>query len=109
MLLGLARAVVEDVWFEQQAVIVSVRPKARERDRCPHCGRRCPGYDRGQGAPALAGVGFRHDAAVLGGTGATGGVQAPRCGCRGGAVGQARLVVHGRLRRSARVAWGAHF
>ena len=31
------------------AVVVAVRPKARERDRCPHCRRRCPGYDWGQG------------------------------------------------------------
>jgi transposase len=48
-LLGLARAVIEGVVLEQQALIVSVRPKARERDRCPHCGRRCPGYDQGEG------------------------------------------------------------
>src|SRR5213082_91617 len=31
------------------AVVVSVRPRARERDRCPHCRRRCPGYDWGEG------------------------------------------------------------
>ena len=30
-------------------MIVSVRPQARERDRCPHCRRRCPGYDWGEG------------------------------------------------------------
>ncbi len=48
-LLGLDRAVIEDVCLEQEALVVSVRPKARERDRCPHCGRRRPGYDRGEG------------------------------------------------------------
>ena len=29
--------------------MVSVRPRARERDRCPPCRRRCPGYDQGEG------------------------------------------------------------
>jgi transposase len=47
--LGLARAVVEDVFVDGAAVVVAVRPHARERDRCPHCRRRCPGYDRGAG------------------------------------------------------------
>jgi transposase len=45
--------VVEDVRFEEgegrAAVVVSLRPKARERDRCPHCRRRCAGYDWGEG------------------------------------------------------------
>ena len=31
------------------ALVVSVRPAARERDRCPHCRRRCAGYDWGEG------------------------------------------------------------
>jgi len=50
-LLGLRRAVVEAVEFDQPAgaLVVSVRPKARERDRCPHCRRRCAGYDWGEG------------------------------------------------------------
>lgn len=49
-LLGLHRAVVEDVCVEDDgSVVVSVRPKARELDRCPHCRRRCPGYDWGEG------------------------------------------------------------
>jgi len=49
-LLGLARAVVEDVWMTADgAVVVAARPKARERDRCPLCRRRCPGYDLGEG------------------------------------------------------------
>jgi transposase len=49
-LLGLHRAVVEGVEVaEDGTVIVLARPKARERDRCPHCRRRCPGYDWGEG------------------------------------------------------------
>ena len=49
-LLGLQRAVVEDVEVaDDGTVVVSVRPKARERDRCPRCRRRCPGYDWGEG------------------------------------------------------------
>jgi len=50
-LLGLRRAVIEEVRFEEGAgaLVVSVRPKARERGRCPHCRRRCPGYDWGEG------------------------------------------------------------
>jgi transposase len=28
---------------------VSVRPRAKEQDRCPHCRRRCAGYDQGEG------------------------------------------------------------
>lgn len=49
-LLGLARVVVEDVWMTADgAVVVAARPRAREQDRCPHCRRRCPGYDLGEG------------------------------------------------------------
>ncbi len=48
-LLGLNGAVIEEVALEEEALIVKVRPKARERGRCPHCRRRCPRYDRGEG------------------------------------------------------------
>jgi transposase len=49
-LLGLRRTVVEGVEAEEDGtVVVSVRPRVRERDRCPHCRRRCPGYDWGEG------------------------------------------------------------
>jgi transposase len=42
--------VVEDVRTTAEGeVVVAVRPRARERDRCPHCRRRCPGYDLGEG------------------------------------------------------------
>jgi transposase len=47
---GLRKAVVEDVSVEgDERLVVSVRPHARELDRCPHCRRRCPGYDLGEG------------------------------------------------------------
>jgi transposase len=49
-LLGIDRAVVEDVQIdENEALIVSVRPKARELDRCGVCRRRSPGFDLGEG------------------------------------------------------------
>jgi transposase len=42
--------VVEGVSFDEDgAVVVAVRPKARERDRCGECRRRCPGADQGDG------------------------------------------------------------
>jgi transposase len=48
---GLDHAVVEDVDFDpmREAVIISVRPVAKARSRCGRCGRRSPGYDRGEG------------------------------------------------------------
>jgi len=49
-LLGLHRSVIEEVQLERDGeLVVSVRPRAGERDRCPHCRRRCPGYDQGDG------------------------------------------------------------
>jgi transposase len=49
-LLGLRRAVVEDVRIGSEGeVIVAVRPGWRERDRCGVCRRRSPGYDLGEG------------------------------------------------------------
>jgi transposase len=49
MLLGIERAVVEDVRVELEAVVVSVRPGSREMHRCGVCGRRCPREDCGEG------------------------------------------------------------
>jgi transposase len=50
-LLGLERTVVEGVGFDEDvdAVVVSVRPRKGVRGRCGRCGRRAPGYDRGEG------------------------------------------------------------
>jgi transposase len=48
---GLTRTVVESVDFDEfaEAIVVSVRPRAKARRRCGRCGRRCPGYDQGEG------------------------------------------------------------
>jgi transposase len=48
-LLGLGRAVVEEVIVEEDAVVVRARPRAGERSRCGVCGRRSRGYDGGEG------------------------------------------------------------
>jgi len=49
-LLGLQRAVVEDVQIGIEGdLVVAVRPNWRERDRCGICRRRSPGFDLGEG------------------------------------------------------------
>jgi len=50
-LLGLVKAVVEDVAFDddEECIVVSVRPRKATKRRCGQCGRRCPGYDQGGG------------------------------------------------------------
>jgi transposase len=49
-LLGLQRAVIEDVWVgDDGEVVVAARPSWRERDRCGICRRRSPGFDLGDG------------------------------------------------------------
>lgn len=50
-LLGLVKAVVEDVVFDDDdgCVVVSVRPRKAAKRRCGRCGKRCPGYDQGEG------------------------------------------------------------
>ena len=49
-LLGLRRAVIEDVWVgDEGEVVVAARPIWRERDRCVVCRRRSPGFDLGEG------------------------------------------------------------
>lgn len=49
--LGVEKTVIEDVEFDEdaEAVVVSVRPTARQRSRCGRCQRRCRGYDQGRG------------------------------------------------------------
>jgi hypothetical protein len=48
---GLTRTVVEGLDFDDDAhaIVVSVRPVARARNRCGLCGRRAPDYDLGEG------------------------------------------------------------
>ncbi len=49
-LLGLQGAVVEEVEVDDRGqVVVAVRPRYRERDRCGICRRRSPGFDLGEG------------------------------------------------------------
>jgi len=75
-LLGLRRAVVEDVRLGSEGeVIVSARPGFRERDRCGVCRRRSPGYDLGEGRR-------RWRALDLGTTFAFVEADAPRVSCR---------------------------
>jgi transposase len=75
-LLGLRRAVVEDVWVgERGEVVVAARPNWRERDRCGVCRRRSPGFDLGEGRR-------RWRALDLGTTLAFVEAEAPRVSCR---------------------------
>ena len=52
-LLGVEKAIVEDVEYDEdeQLLVAHVRPRARarERARCGRCDRRSPAYDRGEG------------------------------------------------------------
>jgi transposase len=50
-LLGVEKAVIERVEFDEDAevLVAHVRPVARQRDRCGICRRRSPGYDAGPG------------------------------------------------------------
>jgi transposase len=75
-LLGLPRAVIEDVWIgEAGEVVVAARPRWRERDRCGLCRRRSPGFDLGEGRR-------RWRALDLGTTLAVIEADAPRVTCR---------------------------
>ena len=49
-LLCVERTVVEDVCFEEDALVVAVWPARRERSRYGIWRRRCRGYDQGQGS-----------------------------------------------------------
>jgi transposase len=48
-LLGVERTIIEGVEFEDEDLVVEVRPGWRERGRCGICRRRCTGYDDGTG------------------------------------------------------------
>jgi transposase len=75
-LLGLKGALVEDVYCgDEGEVVVAVRPRWRERDRCGVCRRRCPGFDLGEGRR-------RWRALDLGTTFAFVEADAPRVACR---------------------------
>jgi hypothetical protein len=75
-LLDVKGAVVEDVYCgDEGEVVVAVRPRWRERDRCGVCRRRCPGFDLGSGRR-------RWRALDLGTTFAYVEGDAPRASCR---------------------------
>jgi len=50
-LLGVEHTVIEEVVFDEEAeaIVALVRPARGQRGRCGICGRRSPGYDRGEG------------------------------------------------------------
>jgi len=50
-LLGVEQGVVERVELDEdaEAIVVAVRPRKGVKRRCGKCGRRCPGFDRGEG------------------------------------------------------------
>jgi transposase len=50
-LVGVEGAVIQHVWFDDQAgaVVVAARPRKHLQGRCGVCARRCPGFDRGEG------------------------------------------------------------
>jgi transposase len=50
-LLGVERAVVEDIEFDEDAelLVAHVRPRKGARQRCGRCGRRASWYDQGEG------------------------------------------------------------
>jgi transposase len=62
-LLGLRRTVIEQVEFDETdaVVVVSVRPRAKEQDRCPHC----RDVARGMTRVRVAGAGGRLDLATM--------------------------------------------
>jgi transposase len=103
-LLGLQRAVVEDVYCgDEGEVVVALRPCWRERDRCGVCRRRCAGFDLGDGRR-------RWRALDLGPTLAFVEADAPRvrCRCHGVVVCAVPWARHGsRFTRSFedQVAW----
>ncbi len=75
-LLGLGAAVVEGVEFgDEGEIVVAARPRWYQRDRCGVCGRRCPGFDLGEGRR-------RWRALDLGATVAYVEADAPRVTCR---------------------------
>ncbi|MDQ1308473.1 MAG: transposase [Actinomycetota bacterium] len=81
VLLGVERhVVIEGVEVEagdggEVVVVVSVRSSRRQGSRCPRCGRRCPGYDRGDGRRRWRGL-------DLGSTRVFLEAEAPRVRCR---------------------------
>src|SRR6266496_6555134 len=66
-LLGVERAVVEEVEFDAEAgvLVAHVRPGKGARQRCGRCGRRAARYDRGDGRRRWRGLDLGVVRAVL--------------------------------------------
>jgi hypothetical protein len=93
-LLGLERAVVEDVFLvDEGEVVVAVRPGWRERDRCGVC-RRSPGFDLGDGRRRWRALELGTTLAFVEAAAPRGDLSPSRCGGLRGAVGTAGLSVH---------------
>ncbi len=94
-LLGLQRAVVEDVSIgDEEEIVVAVRPIWRERDRCGECRRRSPGYDLGDGRRRWRALDLGSTKAFLGGRRAKGDVSSARRRGVRGPVGATHVAVH---------------
>ena len=76
-LLGIEKAVIEDIEFDEveQLLVAHVRPRKRGRGRCGRCGRRSPAYDRGEGRRRWRALDLGTIQAVLE-------AEAPRVRCR---------------------------
>ena len=76
-LLGVEKTVIEGVEFDEdeQLLVAHVRPRKRARGRCGRCGRRSPGYDRGEGRRRWRALDLGTIQAVLE-------AEAPRVRCR---------------------------
>ena len=48
-LLRIKKIVIENIYFEEveeeEILVIAARPQSRDMNRCPLCGKRCPGYD----------------------------------------------------------------
>jgi transposase len=91
-LLGVEKAVVEEVVFDEddEKIVVSVRPRKGAKRRCGICGRRCPGYDQGEGRRRWRGLDLGTIQAYLE-------AEAPRIRCKqhGVVVAQVPWARHG--------------
>jgi len=87
--LGVEDVVIEGADLEGDDLVVSVRLRRRQRNRCGRCGQRCPGYDAGEDRR-------RWRALDLGTTRAYLEAAAPRVHCRthGVVVGQVPWAGH---------------
>lgn len=91
-LLGVEKTVVENVEFDEDEglLVAEVRPHTRSRRRCGRCGRRCPGYDAGEGRRRWRGLDLGTVRVFLE-------AEAPRVTCRehGVVVAQVPWAKHG--------------